>query len=88
MTHHSRFVLQNDLSGPVILNIEPECAHFSLASGEKVIVCDTFEKEPVTLRVESDRGDTIISVWPGDGDVRVEKDDRDVLELLQKGIGA
>jgi hypothetical protein len=86
MPHHSRFVIQNDLSGPVILNIEPECVHFSLASGEKVTVQDTFEKEPVTLKVESDRGDTIISVWPGDGEVRVEKDGVDVFDLIEKGV--
>src|SRR5947209_7120322 len=54
MLNHSRFVIENALSGPVILNIEPECAHFPLASGETVTVQDTFEKEPVTLKIESD----------------------------------
>ena len=86
MTNHSRFVIQNDLSGPVVLNIEPEGVPFPLASGEKVTVWDTFESEPVTLRVESDRGDTIISVWPGDGEVRVEKDGVDLFDLIQKGV--
>jgi hypothetical protein len=86
MTNHSRFVIQNDLSAPVILNIEPESVHFSLASGQKVTVWDTFEREPVTLRVESDRGDTIISVWPGDGEARVEKDGHDIFDLIQKGV--
>jgi hypothetical protein len=81
MPHHSRFLIQNDLSVPVFVNIEPECVQVSLASGEKVTVQDTFEKEPVTLKVESDKGDTIISVWPGDGEVRVEKDGIDVFEL-------
>jgi hypothetical protein len=85
MTKHSRFVIQNDLSGPVILNVEPECVHFSLAAGEKVTVQDTFEKEPVTLKVESESGDTIISVWPGDGDVWVEKDGVDIFDLIEKG---
>jgi hypothetical protein len=85
MAHHSRFVIQNHLSGPVIVNIEPECLHVSLAAGEQVTVQDTFDKEPVTLKVESDRGDTIISVWPGDGEVRVEKDGVDVFDLLEKG---
>jgi hypothetical protein len=66
------------------LNIEPEGVQFSLASGEKVIVRDTFESEPVTLRVESDRGDTIISIWPGDGEVRVVKDGVDLFDLIQK----
>jgi hypothetical protein len=86
MTNHSRFVIQNDLSTPIILNIEPECLQCSLASGEKVTVWDTFERQPVTIRVESDQGDTIISIWPGDGEVRVEKEGIDVFDLIQKGI--
>jgi hypothetical protein len=85
MPNHNRFVIQNDLSGPVIVNIEPESIHCSLAAGEKVTVKDTFEKEPVTLKVEFDRGDTIISIWPGDGEVRVEKDGVDVFDLIQNG---
>jgi hypothetical protein len=87
MPNHSRFIIQNDLSGPVIVNVEPESIHVSLASGEKVIVQDTFEKEPVTLKIEADRGDTIISVWPGDGEVRVQKDGVDLFDLIQNGAG-
>jgi hypothetical protein len=87
MPNHSRFVIENNLSGPVILNIEPEGAHIPLASGETVTVQDTFEKEPVTLKIESDRGDTFISVWPGDGAVRVEKDGVDVFDIVQKAAG-
>ena len=82
MTNHSRFVIQNGLSGPVTVNIEPECVQITLSSGERVTVQDTFEKEPVTLKVESDKGDTFISVWPGDGEVRVEKDGVDVFDLI------
>lgn len=84
MINRSRFVIQNDLSGPIIVNIEPECVQVSLSSGERVTVQDAFEKEPVTLKVESDKGDTIISVWPGDGEVRVEKDGVDVFDLIEK----
>ena len=87
MPNHSRFLIQNHLSGPVILNIEPECVHLSLAAGDIVAVLDTFEREPVTLRIESDGGDTIISVWPGDGEVRVEKDGVDVFDLIEKDTG-
>ena len=86
MTNHSRFVIQNDLPGPVIVNIEPECVQVSLSSGETVTVRDVFEEAPVTLKVESDKGDTIISIWPGDGEVRVEKDGVDVFDLIEKGI--
>lgn len=84
MTNHSRFVIQNDLSGPVIVNIEPECVQVSLSPGETVTVQDVFDQDPVTLKVEYDRGDTIISVWPGDGAVRVEKDGIDVFDLIEK----
>jgi hypothetical protein len=84
MNNHSRFVIQNDLSGPAIVNIEPECVEISLYPGEKVTVHDAFDREPVTLKVESDNGETIISVWPGDGQVKVEKDGVDVFDLIEK----
>ena len=32
----------------------------------------------------SDNGETIISLWPGDGQVRVEKDGVDVFDLIEK----
>ncbi len=86
MDNHSRFVIQNDLSAPVIVNIEPECVQVSLSPGEKVTVRDAFDQEPVTLKIESDQGDTIVSVWPGDGEVRVEKDGVDVFDLIEKGV--
>jgi hypothetical protein len=86
MATQSYFIIQNDLPGSIILDIEPECVHFSLGRGEKVSVSDKFEKEPVTLRIECDKGDTIISIWPGDGEVRVEKDGVEVFELIQKGV--
>ena len=85
MSRQSRFVIQNGLSGSIIVNIEPECVHVSLSPGEHVIVEDVFENEPVTLKVDSDNGDIIISVWPGDGDVRVEKDGVDGLGLGESG---
>ena len=40
----------------------------------------------MTLKIESDQGDTIVSVWPGDGEVRVEKDGVDVFDLIEKGV--
>lgn len=85
MSHQNRYAIQNDLAGPLILNIEPECVQVSLAAGERVIVEDRFEAEPATLKVESDGGETIISLWPGDGAVRVEKDGVDVFDLVEKG---
>jgi hypothetical protein len=88
MAHHNQFVIRNDLSRPLILNIEPEGAFFPLGRGEEVSVFDAFTTAPVTVKLtNSDRGEPILSIWPGDGEVRVEKNGVDVLDLLQKGVG-
>ncbi|MGH7137356.1 MAG: hypothetical protein ACREHD_16555 [Pirellulales bacterium] len=85
MSNHSRFFIQSDTQVALIVNIEPECVQVPLTSGEKLTVQDRFQNEPVTLKVESNNGETIISVWPGDGEVRVEKGGVDVFELIDKG---
>jgi hypothetical protein len=84
MTNHSRFVIQNDTPNSLIVNIEPECVQVPLTFGVKLTVQERFENDPVTLKVESSNGETIISVWPGDGEVRVEKNGVDVFELVEK----
>lgn len=82
MAHQSRFVIRNDRSKPVILNIEPEGMFFPLDSGQEVSVTDVFTQAPVTLKLSSeDDGGLILSIWPGDGEVRVEKDGVNVLDL-------
>lgn len=83
MTRRNRFVIQNDVARALIVNIEPECVQVSLTLGEKLTVEDSFENEPLTLKVESNNDETIISVWPGDGEVRVEKDGVDVFEIVE-----
>jgi hypothetical protein len=88
MANHNHFVIRNDLSKSLTLFIEPEGALFPLGKGEAVSVTDVFTMAPVTVRVSSsDNGDPIVSIWPGDGDVRVEKDGIDVLDLIQNGAG-
>jgi hypothetical protein len=87
MAHHNHFVIRNDLSKFLTLNIEPEGAFFPLGQGEEVSVTDVFTTAPVTVKLtNSDKGDPILSIWPGDGEVRVEKGGVDVLDLLQKGV--
>ena len=82
MAQHNRFVIRNDFSTYLTLCIEPEGAFFPLASGAFVSVSDSFTATPVTMKfTHSDGGDPILSLWPGDGDVRVELDGVDVLEL-------
>jgi hypothetical protein len=89
MAHHSHFVIRNNLSKPLTLNIEPEGAFFPLNKGEEVSVTDVFTVAPVTLLfTNSDKEDTIVSLWPGDGELRVEKDGVDVFDLLQNGVDA
>ena len=83
MANLSRFVIRNDFSRPVVLNIEPEGAFFPLGQGQEVSVTDVFTSAPVTLKFTSEaNGEPIISVWPGDGEVRVEKDGVNVLDLM------
>lgn len=85
MAHHNRFVIRNNLPRSLILNIEPEGAFFPLNRGEEVSVLDAFTTAPVTVTLaHSDGGDPVLSIWPGDGDVKVEKDGVDVLDLLQR----
>jgi hypothetical protein len=88
MVQHNRFVIQNGLPGCLTLNIEPEGAFFPLGKGEAVSVVEVFKAAPVTIKLtNSDKGDPILSIWPGDGDVRVEKDGVDVFDLIQQGEG-
>jgi hypothetical protein len=84
MAHHNHFIIRNDLSTSLTLNIEPEGAFFPLGKGEEVTVTDVFTTAPVTVKLtNSDKGDPIVSIWPGDGEVRVEKDGADVFDLIQ-----
>jgi hypothetical protein len=87
MTQPGRFLMRNGLSRPLTLNIEPEGAFFPLGDGDEVSVLDLFTAAPVTLILShSEKGDPIVSIWPGDGAVRVEKEGIDVRELIQEGI--
>lgn len=83
MAHESRFVIHNDTGRPMILNIEPEGAFFRLDEGQEVSVTERYESSPVTVKVSChEGGNPVLSIWPGDGDVKVEKDGVDVLELV------
>ena len=87
MAHHNQFVIRNDLARLLILNIEPEGAFFPLGIGEEVSVCDVFTSAPVTVKLtNSETGDPILTLWPGDGEVTVQQNGVDVLDLLQKEV--
>ena len=86
MAHQNRFMIRNEFSRPLTLNIEPEGAFFLLGNGAEVSVIDVFTAAPVTVILNhSDTGDPLVSIWPGDGDVRVEKDGVDLLDQVQEG---
>lgn len=78
----TQFVVKNDMPAPLTLNIEPEGAFVPLHAGEEVVVVDSFNEHPVTLKLSTVGGELVLSIWPGDGDVRVEKDGTDVLDAL------
>jgi hypothetical protein len=85
MANHNQFVLRNDLPHALTLNVEPEGAFFPLGRGEEVSVRDVFTTVPVTVKLTaSAQGDTIVSIWPGDGEVRVQKNGVDVFDLVQR----
>jgi hypothetical protein len=88
MAHHNRFMIRNDLCKPLTLNIEPEGCFSPLGIGEQVSVIEAFTAAPVTVKLTtSDNSEPILSIWPGDGNVRVEKDGIDVLVLAREGAG-
>lgn len=78
----SRFVIRNDFGEPAFLSIEPEGHSLTLANGEEVSVIDEFASHPATVKCsKTSEGGLILSIWPGDGEVRVERDGVDVLDL-------
>jgi hypothetical protein len=88
MAQDGQFVIRNEFFRPLALYIEPEGAFFPFEKGEQVSVFDVFTTAPVTIKfTNTDQGEPILSIWPGDGEVRVEKNGVDLLDLLQKGVG-
>jgi hypothetical protein len=69
----------------LLLSIEPEAILLPLEKDEEVTVHDPFIEKPVTITVTSTgSGETVLSIWPGDGVVRVCKDGVDVFDLFDR----
>jgi len=82
MRSNNRFRICNNSAKPLELYIEPEGACYLLEKGQEVSVLDVFTTAPVTVMIATnDSGDPYISIWPGDGEVKVEKDGVDVLDI-------
>jgi hypothetical protein len=78
-----RFEILNDTAKKVDVQIEPEGWLFSLESGESVAVLGEYQKTPITVQLADDpKGGVCCAVIPGDGDVIVEKDGKNVLDDL------
>ncbi len=81
----NRFVIRNEWAESLTLNIEPEGAFIALLRGEEVSVVETYESAPLTIKLDaSDDGELIVTLWPGDGDVIVEKEGRNVLDGIAR----
>jgi hypothetical protein len=85
----NQFIIHNTSPKPLVLNIEPEASSVPLLPGEEVTVTESFKSAPVTIRVNaSEQGETILSIWPGDGNVCVRKDGTDVLDIVAESVEA
>ena len=71
----SLFTIDNDSTRPFSIHVEPEGFVVILQPGEHVTVRDEYDKFCLTVRMGiDDRGATVLSIWPGDGFVGVERD--------------
>ena len=87
MRRQNRFTIRNDFDTTLTLNIEPEGVFYPLGQGEEVSVTDDFAEVPISVKLSrADDAGVIVSIWPGDGDVKVEKDGVDVFDLVQGSI--
>ena len=81
MPNTTEFLIDNDTGDDFAVHIEPECFVVQMKHGECLTVRDEYSISPVTVRIGKDhRSRTVISLWPGDGDVVVEKNGINVME--------
>lgn len=82
MSNANEFLIDNDTGDDFAVHIEPECFVVQLKQGECLTVRDKYSIAPVTLRIGRDKLDrTVISIWPGDGDVVVERNGVNVTDV-------
>lgn len=81
MSNANEFLIDNHTGDDFSVHIEPECFVVQLKQGECLTVRDKYFVAPVTLRIgKSELGRTVISIWPGDGDVVVERNGVNVMD--------
>jgi hypothetical protein len=79
--------IRNKLADEIVLNLEPESVLVRLRSGESVNVFDEGGLSNARLDLSRLRGDLVISLWPGDGGLRVEKNGVDIMNETGRPIG-
>ncbi len=83
MAAQTSITIRNSLSNPVLVYIEPEGAEYSLGVGEDISVLSVCSTSPAVIELsESENGTSFISIWPGDGDLKVEKDGINLFDLM------
>jgi len=76
-----KFEISNATTKKIEIEIEPECWWFSLESGESATITGDYEMTAITFRLSDDpKGGICAAVIPGDGDVVVTKDGKNVLD--------
>jgi hypothetical protein len=76
-----KFEIVNSSKNKIDIEIEPECWWFTLEAGQSATVSGEYEKTPITFRLADDpKGGICASVIPGDGEILVEKDGKNVLD--------
>jgi len=63
----------------MVFQIEPEGLQFSIDPNEDVLVNYDYDVEPLELRLGETDDPVFGAIVPGDGDLTVEKNGRDVL---------
>ena len=81
MPNKNNFLIDNDTGDDFAVHVEPECFVVHLKHGECLTVMETYSIAPITLRIGKDETNrTVISIWPGDGDVVVERNGVNVMD--------
>jgi hypothetical protein len=82
MLKSTEFIVENDCASVISVWVEPEAHPVSLFPNGSIVVQGTYRNTPVTVRVWRDgAGLPSVSIWPGDGNTVVKKDNKDVLHL-------
>lgn len=77
----ARIVIENRTSKPMQFHIEPECSPFEVPPGKSAEISGSYETHPITIQFSDDDEYGLFgSVFPGDGDIVITTEGRDVTE--------